>query len=346
MAMRARLGWVSFLAVPVLGGSVALGQGYQWNGNAAAPVQEPAIAAAPTSMPRTGPGLEGRIASLKQQMATDRATKAEVDAELSALGGKRKHARARAHQRGRSLYRVSRSGMLPLAGGMDALLSHASRVTRLQRLVREDLDELERLRKRGHKLRRSTAELGERLERNRLEIAQLTEAQRGLQRERQAASLFERAFAGNSGFTAPAAPDDRLQYGTLRVVGGGGSQRFVDQRGQLALPISGPNQVREARRDESDGLGLEMVGSVGTAVRAVAAGRVAFSDRYGSYGRLVILDHGERYYSVYGGLGQVDVRVGDDLSRSARLGSLESEPLYFEVRRGTRNQDARRWLGL
>ena len=151
-------------------------------------------------------------------------TKAEVDAELSALGGKRKHARARAHQRGRSLYRVSRSGMLPLAGGMDALLSHASRVTRLQRLVREDLDELERLRKRGHKLRRSTAELGERLERNRLEIAQLTEAQRGLQRERQAASLFERAFAGNSGFTAPAAPDDRLQYGTLRVVGGGGSR--------------------------------------------------------------------------------------------------------------------------
>jgi septal ring factor EnvC (AmiA/AmiB activator) len=85
-------------------------------------------------------------------------------------------------------------------------------------------------------------------------------------------------------------------------------------------------------------------------VRAVSAGRVAFSDRYGSYGRLVILDHGDGYYTVYGGLGAVEVRVGDDLSRQARIGSIGTDfapaALFFEVRKGTRTLDPRAWLGL
>ena len=84
-------------------------------------------------------------------------------------------------------------------------------------------------------------------------------------------------------------------------------------------------------------------------MRAVAAGRVAFSDRYGSYGRLVILDHGDGYYTVYGGLGSVEVRVGDDLSRNARLGSIGTDftpsALFFEVRKGTRTLEPRAWLG-
>jgi septal ring factor EnvC (AmiA/AmiB activator) len=109
-------------------------------------------------------------------------------------------------------------------------------------------------------------------------------------------------------------------------------------------------RIRVARRDESDGPGLELQAPAGTPVRAVAAGRVAFSDRYGSYGRIVILDHGDGYYTVYGGLGAVEVRVGDDLSRDARIGSVGSDfnppSLFFEVRKGTRTLEPRSWLGL
>lgn len=328
-------------ALPVAGGSIAMGQNYAWP--QAAPARPQAFAA--PARPAAVPSLGNRVTALKEQLAQDEVDKAEVDAELGTLGDKRKHALERAHLRGRSLYRVSRGGMLPLSGGMDALLTHAARVGRLRRLVLEDLRDLQQLRQRGQQLRAKTGELSARMETARTEIAQLSEAQRGLERERRSANLFDQAFAGQSQYTPPA-PSGRLQYGTLSVVGGGQPQRFSEQRGQLALPISGPSEIRAARRDESDGTGLEMAGRSGTAVRAVAAGRVAFADRYGSYGRLVILDHGNRYYTVYGGLGQSDVRVGDDVSRSARLGSLDVEPLYFEVRRGTRNQDARSWLGL
>jgi len=64
----------------------------------------------------------------------------------------------------------------------------------------------------------------------------------------------------------------------------------------------------------------------------------------------VILDHGDGYYTVYGGLGAVEVRVGDDLSRSARIGSIGTDfsppALFFEVRKGTRTLEPRSWLGL
>ncbi len=64
----------------------------------------------------------------------------------------------------------------------------------------------------------------------------------------------------------------------------------------------------------------------------------------------MILDHGDGYFTVYGGLGNADVRVGDDIGRGAQIGDIGVDPgppeLYFEVRQGTRTLDARTWLGL
>jgi septal ring factor EnvC (AmiA/AmiB activator) len=136
----------------------------------------------------------------------------------------------------------------------------------------------------------------------------------------------------------------------MRVLDPSPTAGFEAERGKLGSPVTGDVRIAEGRRAESDGPGLEFQAPVGTPVRAVSAGRVAFSDRYGSYGRLVILDHGDGYYTVYGGLGAVEVRVGDDLSRQARIGSIGTDfspsALFFEVRKGTRAMEPRSWLGL
>jgi septal ring factor EnvC (AmiA/AmiB activator) len=65
----------------------------------------------------------------------------------------------------------------------------------------------------------------------------------------------------------------------------------------------------------------------------------------------VILDHGGSYYSVYGGLGRVDVRVGENAPENARLGVLGSSGafpavLYFEIRHRADTVDPGPWLGL
>ncbi|MBC7172748.1 MAG: M23 family metallopeptidase, partial [Polyangiaceae bacterium] len=116
--------------------------------------------------------------------------------------------------------------------------------------------------------------------------------------------------------------------------------------GRLGSPVRAPAFVRDAVRD--DGPGIELVAPAGTPVFAAAEGRVAFARTYGSYGRVVIVDHGGGYYTVYGGLGRIDAQVGDAINAGAPLGTIGSAPepaLFFEVREGSRSLDVRSWLG-
>lgn len=88
-----------------------------------------------------------------------------------------------------------------------------------------------------------------------------------------------------------------------------------------------------------------------TSVRAVFGGRVAFADEYADYGRTVILDHGEGYYTVSANLGVIEVKVGEDVAAGARLGALGAGvagrgELYFEVRRGNDTLSPTEWFGL
>jgi septal ring factor EnvC (AmiA/AmiB activator) len=99
------------------------------------------------------------------------------------------------------------------------------------------------------------------------------------------------------------------------------------------------------------GPGVDIKAAAGTPVRAVHPGRVAFADRYGTYGKLVILDHGEKYYTVSGNLASIDVKVGDVLSAGEKIGTVGGEPggpssLYFEIRLGSDRLPPAAWLGL
>jgi septal ring factor EnvC (AmiA/AmiB activator) len=129
-------------------------------------------------------------------------------------------------------------------------------------------------------------------------------------------------------------------------------------KGRLPFPIAGRAEIRGVRRQGASGPGLEMSAPVGTPVRAVFSGRVAFADRYDPFGQIVILDHGNHYYTLMGDLGSIEVRVGDDLSSGAKIGTVgrrggsDDAPkgggsaLYFEVRHGSNTIDPGPWLGL
>ncbi len=85
-------------------------------------------------------------------------------------------------------------------------------------------------------------------------------------------------------------------------------------------------------------------------VRAAAAGVVEFVSRFSGYGRVVILSHGGRIYTVYGHLLEVFVKKGQEVKAGQRLGSLgegafwKGRTLYFEVRVGGEAQNPLRWL--
>jgi septal ring factor EnvC (AmiA/AmiB activator) len=162
---------------------------------------------------------------------------------------------------------------------------------------------------------------------------------------RQAA--FDKAFETSTG----AGTDYVAVYG-----GAGGvapdspTAGFAAARGRLLFPVVGRAEVRPAHREGTDGPGLEIHAPAGSVVRAAFAGHVAFADRYGPYGRIVILDHGGHFYTVSGNLDEIDVKIGQDVGAGERIGTVgddgQGPMLYFEVRRGSQTLPPSPWLGL
>ncbi len=131
---------------------------------------------------------------------------------------------------------------------------------------------------------------------------------------------------------------------------------FAGSRGSLPWPVDGAvvGTFGQRRHPVYDTItvsrGLEIEAAAGDPVQAVFAGRVAFADWYSGYGLLVILDHGDGYFTLYGHLESTDVRVtdlvsvGEVVGRAGDTGSLTGPNLYFEVREGTDALNPVRWL--
>ena len=96
--------------------------------------------------------------------------------------------------------------------------------------------------------------------------------------------------------------------------------------------------------------GLKIEADAGTSVRAVFQGTVLFSQWFKGYGNLIILDHGNRVFTLYGNLKAPAVAVGDRIATGQPIaGVAESEEaasghLYFEVRQDNKPEDPQKWL--
>ncbi|HLS83497.1 MAG TPA: peptidoglycan DD-metalloendopeptidase family protein [Arenimonas sp.] len=127
---------------------------------------------------------------------------------------------------------------------------------------------------------------------------------------------------------------------------------FASRRGQLPRPLDGRVLAAFGGR-LPDGRGSEgwlVAGTAGADVRAVAPGRVAFSDWLKGYGLLAIVDHGDGWMSLYAFndalLKDVGdwVRTGEPLATVGSSGGQGRPALYFELRRDGKPQDPKPWL--
>lgn len=284
------------------------------------------------------------LAALDRQIADLDAEEASSKRELAELGQKIADAHARSLAGGRAFYRLTRAGMLPVSGGFNELVSHALRVERSRRTLGVELAAEAKLRQRGGGLSRNL----DRIARDRVALMSqrtaMDAARAAAEDETRRQQAFDRAFSASSGSS---------EYVAVYGANGGAPSAvsgFASSKGRLLFPLAGRSEVRPARREGTDGPGLEIKGPIGATVRAVYAGRVAFAERYGVYGRLVIVDHGEHYYTVSGNLGSVDVKVGDEVSAGERLGTVGDDGrgpmLYFEIRHATQTISPTPWLGL
>jgi len=96
--------------------------------------------------------------------------------------------------------------------------------------------------------------------------------------------------------------------------------------------------------------GVDIEAAVGRDVLAVHAGHVIYTGWFKGYGNLIIVDHGNEYYTLYAHIAEIEAKEGDDVRQGQRIGtvgdtgSLAGPRLYFEVRYQGKPQDPEQWL--
>ena len=96
--------------------------------------------------------------------------------------------------------------------------------------------------------------------------------------------------------------------------------------------------------------GIDFDAPLGGEIRAVEKGKVVFADRFTGYGKMLIIDHGERYYTIYAHLADFLKKSGDAVKRGEPIGwvgesdSLAGAKLYFEMRKDGKSIDPLPWF--
>ncbi|MCM2278532.1 MAG: peptidoglycan DD-metalloendopeptidase family protein [Oligoflexia bacterium] len=116
---------------------------------------------------------------------------------------------------------------------------------------------------------------------------------------------------------------------------------FATLKGKLPLPLAGGKVLSAFGRafDPTSKLhifrkGVDIGGERGAEVRAISAGKVAYSGALPGYGQVVIVDHGEHYYSLCAHLGALTRKAGEPVAAGDAIGATDDSgtPVYFEIR--------------
>ncbi len=131
---------------------------------------------------------------------------------------------------------------------------------------------------------------------------------------------------------------------------------FAKIKGQLAWPNNGSVVSLFGRQKHPKfntyvfRKGIEIETSKGEDVRAVYEGSILYADSFKGYGMMIIIDHGENFYSVYAHLAKLLVSVGDKAAKNHTIGTVgdtglsEGNRLYFELRHEGEPMDPLVWL--
>jgi len=304
----------------------------------------------------------------------EREVAAAEDAERAAAARlpalEEKLARTRGAMAGRvvALYKTGELGPAQLLFAAQSLRELLERVRALSLLLEHDRLLVSRARTEQADLdaaRREAIATGERAERA---LAELAERRRELAAERNEKQRLLARVRGDRAREAAALGEleeaaQALEQ-TLAELGEApepmpelpAGPPFPSLRGRLPAPVDAPIVRGFGRQVDAQFLtqvfhkGVDFGAERGTEVQAVAAGVVRFAGWFRGYGRMVILDHGDRFFTVHGHLDELRVEVGDAVEAGRVLGtvgdtgSLEGPRLYFEVREGGQAVDPRAWL--
>lgn len=157
-------------------------------------------------------------------------------------------------------------------------------------------------------------------------------------------------------------PDAKLKVGQKLII-----PALTEAAGQatvrIAKPTAGPTFRRPVAgavllgwQRSANGVGhegLDFAANMGDRVGAAAAGKVIFAgDEPNRFGRLVVIDHGNDWYTAYGNLSKVTVKRGEQVRAGERIGlagdagNASRPEVHFEIRKDRKPVDPAPLLGI
>ena len=125
---------------------------------------------------------------------------------------------------------------------------------------------------------------------------------------------------------------------------------FSRMQGRLKKPVSG-TLAGLFGQDRGDGEVWKGVfyQTTPSTVSSIAAGTVTYADELEGFGKVIVIDHGDGYVSIYSGLSEIEVAKGYAVAAGNRLGisgTLPSgmEGLYLEVRYNGQAMNPLSWI--
>lgn len=285
------------------------------------------------------------VADLQKQEAALKPRLAEAGREARSLQEQLETLRKRYSSRMRVLYLFGADASYSLLGSSVDFNDYIVRSQYLTRLADQDQHRLHELHARARELNRMRVKLSLR----RFEMASLREqqAERRDWLAKLHASQQDLLQKLNQQVMA-----DSVTIAALREAEARLARTFaLDQ-----LPPPGPLPSQRAAppvegrmlgRTGTAKRGVLMKARQGNRVRTPWAGVVAYAAPLEGYGRVVIVDHGNRMHTVLAHLGRLSVESGQKVKAGQVVGAVGSGArLYLEVRRGAKAMDPVSLLGL
>jgi len=309
---------------------------------------------------------------VKEQTITEEVAKdlenqsVQMSSEVGALSSRieqQKHALAR---RLAVLYRLGNLSYLRIILGLSAGQNPLEAASMLSYLVRRDARMVgayrESQRKIGTDRARLTLQRGKivRIQRTILENRRAVEAKK-LQKESLLASLRTQSSSSVQKIAQLEEKEQRLQrlFNLLYAHNndaGLQAQKISEFKGALQWPLTGhviqgfgrQRNLKFATFTQSNG--IKIAAAAGAVAHAVFNGTVLFSQWFKGYGNLLIVDHGDRVFSLYGNIRGATVHVGERVIAGQVIGYVADNEegsdsyLYFEIREDNRPSDPQTWL--
>ena len=214
-------------------------------------------------------------------------------------------------------------------------INHRENEQRLNNLLKD-------LEKRKAEQRKAEAEA-----RKKAAEARLAAAEKA--RKEQAAAQ-QKAEAERAAMSTLTDEDMKLQAPNTQGFIVSNANSFSRMQGRLKKPVNG-TLAGLFGQDRGDGEVWKGVfyNTVPAPVSSIASGTVTFAGELEGYGKVVVLDHGDGYVSIYSGLSEIDIAQNYAVNAGSKIGTSGTLPsgetgLYLEVRYNGQVMNPLSWI--